>query len=39
DTHPVEGDDSNALQRAYRRAKRQADNVNGTVKPIYKLGG
>ena len=33
--HPVEGTDANALQRAYRRAKRQADNSNGTVKAVY----
>ena len=35
DVHTVEGPDSKSLQRAYRRAKRQADNVNGIVKAVY----
>lgn len=37
DYHPVEGSDSKSLQRAYRRAKRQADNINGIVKAVYEL--
>ena len=33
--YPVEGTDSKSLQRAYRRAKRQADNIDGIVKAVY----
>ncbi len=32
----VDGTDANALQRAYKRARRRADNVNGFVNPLYK---
>ena len=32
----VGGPDTKSLKRAYKRAKRRADNTDGIVKPLYK---